>query len=118
MYVVIGLWCALNLDDTAAKLSDTVLSASGHTESLTVYGGLQWGLPLMFACFAATRSLHRTGVIVAIARYAPIVLPRNVAIWRNGPVETMMQMVAGLELAMLLAAVGPWWLGARRPLRR
>lgn len=117
MYVVFGLWCALDADGTAANLGYTSLSASGHTEYLAVYGGLQWGLGLMFAYFAAKPPLRRVGVLVAIALYAPIVLHRNIAIWLHGPVATMTQLVAGLEIAMLLAAVALWWFGTRREIR-
>ncbi len=66
---------------------------------------------LAFAYFAAKPLLRGVGVLVAIALYAPIVVHRNVAIWQHGPVEAMTQMVAGLEIAMLLAAVALWWFG-------
>lgn len=114
IYVVFGLWCALRLDDTASNLGYTVLSDSGRAEYLTVYGGLQWGLGLMFAVFALKPELHRTGLLVAMALYAPIVLHRAIGIMRFGPVETLTKAVAGLEIAMLVAAVALWFLGNSR----
>ncbi len=114
IYVLFGLWCALRLNDTASNLGYTALSDSGRAEYLTVYGGLQWGLGLMFAMFALKPELHRTGLLVAMALYAPIVLHRAIGIMRFGPVETLTKAVAGLEIAMLVAAVALWFLGNSR----
>lgn len=115
MYAAFGLWCALRLDGTAHNLGYTALSNSGRSEYLTVYGGLQWGLGLAFAWLAFKPELHRTGLLVAMALYAPIVLHRSISLLRFGPVETLTRAVAGLEVVMLAAAVALWFLGNGRP---
>jgi hypothetical protein len=114
MYVVFGLWCALRLDGTAQNLGYIALSNSGRSEYFTVYGGLQWGLGLVFAWLAFKPELHRTGLLVALALYAPIVLHRTISLLRFGPVETLTKAVAGLEWAMLVAAAVLWFLGNSR----
>ncbi|MEP6634945.1 MAG: DUF4345 domain-containing protein [Luteimonas sp.] len=114
MYAVFALWCALKLDDTARNLGYTALSNSGRSEYFTVYGGLQWGLALIFLYFAYKPELHRIGLLAAIALYAPIVMHRSLSLLRFGPVETMTKMVAGLEIAMLVAAIALWFVGANR----
>lgn len=114
MYAVFALWCALRLDSTAANLGYTALSASGRSEYLTVYGGLQWGLALVFAYTAMKPELQRPGIMIAIALYAPIVLHRTYSLLRFGPVESLTRIVAGLEIAMLLAAIAIWLLGKPR----
>ncbi len=68
----------------------------------------------MFAVFALKPELHRTGLLVAMALYAPIVLHRAIGIMRFGPVETPTKAAAGLEIAMLVAAVALWFLGNSR----
>jgi hypothetical protein len=114
MYAVFGLWCALRLDSTAQNLGYTALSNSGRSEYFTVYGGLQWGLGLVFAWLAFKPELHRTGLLVALALYAPIVLHRSLSLLRFGPVEPMTRAIAGLEWAMLVAAAALWFLGNSR----
>lgn len=114
MYAVFGLWCALRLDSTAANLGYTTLSNSGRSEYFTVYGGLQWGLALIFLYTAMKPELHRPGILVGIALYAPIVLHRMVSLARFGPVESLTKIVAGLEVVMLVAAVAIWLLGSPR----
>jgi hypothetical protein len=114
MYAVFGLWCARRLDGTAQNLGYTVLSSSGRSEYFTVYGGLQLGLGLAFAWLAFRPELHRTGLLVALALYAPIVLLRTISLLRFGPVETLTKAVAGLEWVMLVAAAVLWFLGNQR----
>lgn len=115
LYAVFGLWCALRLDATAASLGYTTLSSSGRSEYLTVYGGLQWGLALIFLYLASKPELHRAGVVIALALYAPIVLHRMISLLRFSPVETLTMAVAGLEIAMLAAALLLWFMAARTP---
>ena len=117
MYAVFGLWCAIALDATSANLGYVALSSSGRSEYFTVYGGLQWGLGLVFALMALRPDLHRTGVLVGIALYAPLVLHRTISLLRFGPVETMTLGIAALEVAMLLAALALWFAG-RQAARR
>jgi hypothetical protein len=114
MYAVFSLWCALRLDGTAQNLGYLTLSNSGRSEYSTVYGGLQWGLGLVFAWLAFKPELHRTGLLVALALYAPIVLHRSISLLRFGPVEALTKAVAGLEWAMLVAAAVLWFLGNSR----
>ncbi|CAN5658223.1 membrane protein [soil metagenome] len=114
MYAVFALWCALRLDSTSQNLGYTALSNSGRSEYFTVYGGLQWGLALVFAWLAFKPELHRTGLLVALALYAPLVLHRSISLVRFGPVETLTRAVAGLEIAMLVIAAALWFLGSSR----
>lgn len=116
LYAVFALWCALRLDSTAANLGYSALSNSGRSEYFTVYGGLQWGLALIFLYTALKPELHRPGIAIAIALYAPIVLHRLISLARFGPVESLTKMVAGLEVAMLLAALAIWFLAKPRAL--
>ena len=114
IYAVFALWCALRLDSTSANLGYTTLSNSGRSEYFTVYGGLQWGLALVFAYMAAKPELQRPGIAVAIALYAPIVLHRTISLLRFGPVETLTKAVAGLEIAMLAIALVLWFAAPTR----
>jgi hypothetical protein len=63
------------LDSISKALGYTSLPSSGHSEYATVYGGLQWGLAMIFAS-ALKPELHRVGILAAMLLYAPIVLHR------------------------------------------
>ena len=112
-YALLGLWCALRLDTTSAKLGYASLTDSGRIEYFTVYGGLQWGLALAFGYLASRGDLHRVGVAVAIAVYLPLVMHRVIGLLRFGPADTLIRMLAVVEVAMLAWALVLWWRGAR-----
>lgn len=113
LYAVFAAWCALKLDATSQNLGYAALTASGRTEYLAVYGGLQWGLALAFLLFATKPEWHRLGLLVSLALYAPIVLHRAIGLLRYGPVERMTYAVAALEIALLAAAVLLWFFAKR-----
>lgn len=116
VYAGFALLCTLRLDATSRSLGYETLSRSGHSEYITVYGGLQWGLALIFAFFAMRPELHRPGLIVALLLYLPIVVHRLLSLARFAPVAKLTYGVAALEVAMLLAAVALWYAsGFHRP---
>lgn len=110
LYVVFAVWCTLLPARTAAALGYLTLSSGGRSEYLVVYGGLQLGLAFVFFQTARIASLQRVGLMIAIALYVPIVLYRIVSVARNWPVPTLTLETAGLEAALLIAAL---WLRFR-----
>lgn len=112
-YAVFALWCTLRPTPTSQALGYLSLSPSGQSEYATVYGGLQWGLALLFALFAMKPELRRTGVLAAILLYAPIVLYRLISLTQNASLETLTYAVAALEVTMLIAAVAIWFATTR-----
>nr|WP_298125966.1 DUF4345 domain-containing protein [uncultured Pseudoxanthomonas sp.] len=109
-YLLLAGWCTLAPARTAAAVGYATLSRSGQTEYLTIYGGLQLGLAFLFAWFAWTQQM-RTGLVLAMALYVPIVLYRSVALLRWWPVEPTTLALAVTEWLMLAAAVWLWWQG-------
>ena len=94
-----------------ANLSGMLLMApAALTDVRAYYGGLQLGLAFLFAWFAWTQQM-RTGLVLAMALYLPIVLFRSVALLRWWPVETATLALAVTEWLMLAAAFGLWWQG-------
>ena len=53
----------------------------------------------------------RTGLVLAMAVYAPIVLYRGIGLMRWWPVETTTLLLAATEWLMLAAALWLWWQG-------
>jgi hypothetical protein len=105
LFVVFAIWMTLSPWRTATAMGFEQLAASGRSEYLVIYGGLQFGLAAFFGIAAASTSMHRTGVLFAVCLYAPIVLYRIVTVWRFWPVKGLTLTVAALEIALLLAAL-------------
>ncbi|NDK37404.1 DUF4345 domain-containing protein [Pseudoxanthomonas gei] len=107
LYALLALWCTLFPGTTASAVGYQVLSRSGQSEYLVIYGGLQLGMAFLFAYFARTRQ-PRNGVVLALAFYIPIVLYRAVSMARLWPLEPATLLLALLEWMLLIAAVLLW----------
>lgn len=110
LYLLLAGWCTFAPARTAAAVGYASLTRSGQTEYLTIYGGLQLGLAFLFAWFAWTQQL-RTGLVLAMALYLPIVLYRSAALLRWWPVESTTMILVVTEWLMLAAALWLWWQG-------
>ncbi len=110
LYLLFALWCTLSLSKTAATIGYEVLSASGRSEFLVVYGGLQLGLAALFAYTAANPQLQRPGVLIALFFYVPIVAYRVVTVLKFWPVRSATLYVGALEVLLLVAGILVWCL--------
>ena len=90
----------------------TQLDASGRSEYLTVYGGLQLGLAGVFA-WSAVSGETRFGLVLALGIYLAIVAFRVASMLRNRPVSSVTRAVAMLEAVLLAMALALWFGGAR-----
>ncbi|MEP6907924.1 MAG: DUF4345 domain-containing protein [Pseudoxanthomonas sp.] len=102
LYALLALWCTLFPHATASAVGYQVLSKSGQSEYLVIYGGLQLGMAFLFAYFAWTRQ-PRNGLVLSLAFYGPIVLYRTVTLAQLWPVEPTTVLLAALEWALLIA---------------
>lgn len=109
LYATFAVWCSLLATQTSQSLGYTALNSSGRSEYLTVYGGLQLGLALFFAWVAYRPEMHRTGLVLALAIYLPLVIMRWMSIARYWPVERLTLGVGTLEFIMLVIAVWLWY---------
>jgi hypothetical protein len=108
LYIGLAVWCTVRPALSAQSLGFVSLDASGRSEYLTIYGGLQMGLGLAFAIAAWKPALQPVGLAFALSLYAPIVLWRLVSVGAHGPVTSLTLAVAGLETLLLLGAIGVW----------
>jgi len=109
LYAVFALWCTFGHERTAQSLGYLTRNNAGRSEYLTVYGGLQWGLAILFATLATHRAPETLALAISIGIYAPIVLYRLASLFRYAPVGGLTKSVAALETALLVAAVALWF---------
>ncbi len=109
LYALFAVWCTFARERTARSLGYLTRSNAGNSEYLTVYGGLQWGLAVMFATLAAHRAPEALALFIAVGLYVPIVAYRWVTVVRFAPVGGMVKAVALLETALLVAALALWF---------
>ncbi|MEP6900024.1 MAG: DUF4345 domain-containing protein, partial [Rhodanobacter sp.] len=105
LYAIFAALCSLRLSVTSRSMGFLSLDRGGQSEYLTVYGGLQLGLALVFAWMAWRPELQRTGLAVALLVYAPIVAFRLIGWLRLWPVQRVTLATGMLEAALLLIAL-------------
>ena len=108
MFAVFAFWCTFARKRTARSIGYVELSNAGNCEYLTVYGGLQWGMAVMFATVAAHRAPASLALSIALGLYVPIVAYRWITVVRFAPVGGMIKGVAVMETLLLAAAFGLW----------
>ena len=64
-YIALGLWCAAAPDSTAASVGFALSGGSGHSEWITVYGGLQTGLGAAMILCGLSPTLRLGGLAFA-----------------------------------------------------
>jgi len=105
IYVLFALWCTFKKDQTAKASGYLNLNASGWSEYLVIYGGLQFGLAFFFAYLASKIELQQTGINFALMLYVPIVLYRLFTIYKFRPVKPTTLAIALMEILLLIFAL-------------
>lgn len=109
LYAVFALWCTAARERTAQSIGYLQRSNAGNSEYLTVYGGLQWGMAVMFATLAAHAAPESLAQSICVGLYVPIVAYRWITIVRFAPVGGMVKGVAVMETLLLVAALALWF---------
>ncbi|MDJ0975648.1 MAG: DUF4345 family protein [Planctomycetota bacterium] len=80
MYLGFSVWCTVLPTKTAEAIGFAFSKASGKSEYVTIYGGLEMGLALFFLFTALSPSLRTAGLLFALVLYGCL------ALWRIGTV--------------------------------
>ena len=105
VYLAFALWCTAFPAATALHIGYLDLSSGGQSEYLVVYGGLQFGLAILFYLLARHMAHVRLGVSVALGLYIPVVIYRAVTVLSHWPVGSVTLGTAVIEFALLAGAI-------------
>ena len=106
LYTVFAAWCALAPKQTSGFLGLTPANPAGESEYLAVYGGLQAGLAVFYACATFLPEHRKSALLMSLALYAGIVALRTIAGLRLGFGELGNARFAyGLEIVLLIIAL-------------
>ena len=108
IYGIFAILCTVKASATSKSIGFLSLSNGGMAEYVTVYGGMELGLGLIFAWLAWQPALHRTGIVLALALYAPLVIFRWISVARYWPVQGLTLGTGALETTLLVLAVALW----------
>ena len=79
MYLALGMWCAISPEKTSAVVGFELIGGAGMSEFLTVYGGLEIGMGMIFLLpFFGERFLEYT-LLVCVLIHANLVFFRTLS---------------------------------------
>jgi Na+/H+ antiporter NhaD/arsenite permease-like protein len=106
IYALLGVWCLAQPVRTAESIGYALTSGSGHSEYMTVYGGLQIGLGIVFLSALWRPADLAPLLYVALVTHGAIVALRTTSLVLHSGIETTTYVLAAVEWGVLLASAG------------
>ncbi|MFN0135550.1 MAG: hypothetical protein ACKVS9_05460 [Phycisphaerae bacterium] len=93
-------WCILSPQSTAAAIGLAFATPAGKSEYLTVYGGIQGGLALLFCTTGARRDLVHAGLLASACILGPVALIRVATLLSIADLPVLTYVLCVLEVAL------------------
>lgn len=109
LYAGLAAWCAVAPATTSETVGLELKGGSGRSEFLTVYGGLELGLALVFLLPAVLNRHTREAVLACLIIHACLVATRSVSFVLFEGISTSTYKLAAGEWVIFLASLAAWW---------
>ncbi len=108
LYLGLAVWCSLDPIATSQAVGFQLSGPSGQSEFLTVYGGLEFGLGLIFLLPLVDRKAGRFSLLACLLVHACLVGFRTASfVLFDTPARMTYQLAAG-EWVILLSSIALW----------
>lgn len=108
-YLGLAVWCGISPTKTAGSIGFQLQPGSGQSEYLTVYGGLQFALGLMFLWPLVRESDTRLVLAACVLLHACLVIARTISFARFSGISGLTYGLAVGEWIILLISAGLLW---------
>lgn len=115
LYLVLAVWCTVQPHSTAAAVGFTLQPGAGESEFVTVYGGLELALAILFLrplCWPASTA---EPLLTCLIIHGCLVLFRTMAFFRFADIPSLTWGLAAGEWIVLLLALALWLIENKRP---
>jgi hypothetical protein len=109
LYVLLGLYCSLLPARASKSVGFQLNGGSGQSEFLTVYGGLEVGMGLVFLLPLLRPSETEFALRACLIIHGGLVLFRSIGFFAFKNFETMTYQLAIGEWILFLASALLWW---------
>lgn len=110
LYIYLALWCSFSPEETSAKVGFQRLGDTGGSEFLTVYGGLEFGLALVFLLPWLRPEWTLPSLIACCAVHGSLVLFRSIGFLIYPYVAPLTKQLAVGEWAIFLIGLAVLWM--------
>lgn len=102
LYIGLGVWCAVAPVTTSKKVGLDRVGEAGCSEFMTVYGGLEVGMGILFALLAWRPESVSYGILACVATHGGIVAFRTASFFLYDAMHGMVVRLAISEWLILL----------------
>lgn len=106
LYILLALWCSLAPNTTSQTVGFTLKPGSGQSEFLTVYGGLELALGIVFLWPLYQQEVVRYALVVCIIMHGCLVLFRTIGFFLFEGIESTTYSLALGEWLIFLISLG------------
>lgn len=115
LYAYLAIWCSLSPEITSSKVGLERIEDTGRSEFLTVYGGLEMGLALVFLLPWLGTQHVMTAVLSCTLVHGALVFFRSISLWYYPKVSPMTQQLAAGEWVIFLLSLAVLWSISAKP---
>lgn len=108
MYVLLGVWCSIWPDKTAAAVGFAFTRPGGRSEYITVYGGMEFGLGVFFLFTVLNPAWREVGLLFGLCLYGSLTLWRLFTFLTIDGISGFPRIAFVLEAVLFLAALVLW----------
>jgi len=112
LYLALAIWCSADPQTTSNKVGFDLQGGSGESEFVTVYGGLELGLFLIFIMPLLWPDSLRYALLSCLLIHACLVVFRTISYLRFADIDSFTHRLAAGEWVILLASVAIWFITA------
>lgn len=115
LYVILSMWCSFSPEVTSQKVGFERIGDTGKSEFLTVYGGLEFGMALVFLLPWLGQTFLHPALWACLLIHASLVVFRTISLLLFPNVSTMTYQLAAGEWLILLLSILCLWLARGNP---
>ncbi len=105
LYLGLAIWCSFDPQTTSAKVGFELQPGSGESEFVTVYGGLELGMALIFFLPLVWNEATRFSGVSCLLIHACLVLFRTISFFNFAGIDSFTYRLAIGEWVILLVSV-------------
>ncbi len=109
IYLAFAVWCVLKPAETARAVGFELAPGAGQSEYVTVYGGFQLALGLLFLWPWLDASVLTYSLLTCLVIHGCLVLMRSLGFLLYTGIPTMTVGFAASEWVVLLLSIFFWW---------
>ncbi len=105
LYLGLAAWCSVSPGETSRKVGFQLVPGSGQSEFLVVYGGLEFGLALLFLMPLVRGDSLGYSLMACVLIHGSLVLFRSVSFFLYSDIGSMTYKLAVGEWAIFILAL-------------